>query len=120
MQALRSIAAVILGYLMFALSAVLSFRISGQAPHAPAKAATTPTRMWASMIPNGAGGYVAALLAGRKPAAHGIAVALLLALGAAVSLVSTIGHGAIWSQVAALLVMAPGAAFGGWVRARRG
>lgn len=120
MQALRSIAAVILGYLMFALSAVLSFRISGQAPHAPAPFGIMLAHILVGVVAAFAGGYVAALLAGRKPAAHGIAVALLLALGAAVSLVSTIGHGAIWSQVAALLVMAPGAAFGGWVRARRG
>ena len=65
------------------------------------------------------GGYLAATLAGRKPAAHGFAVAVILALGAAASLASTIGHGAIWSQVAALVLMAPSAALGGLVRARR-
>jgi hypothetical protein len=31
--------------------------------------------------------------------AHGMAMAALLALGAGVSLASTLGHGAIWSRV---------------------
>jgi hypothetical protein len=65
------------------------------------------------------GGYVAARLAGRRPLAHGVAVALVLALGASVSLLKTLGHGAIWSQVAALSLMAPSAFFGGFARARQ-
>jgi hypothetical protein len=65
------------------------------------------------------GGHVAAWLAGRRPLAHGIAVALVLALGATVSLVSTLGHSAIWTQLSALLLMAPSAVLGGWVRARQ-
>ena len=47
------------------------------------------------------------------------AVAVILAIGAAVSLVSTIGHGAIWSQVAELVLMAPSATLGGWTNAKR-
>ncbi len=65
------------------------------------------------------GGYVAARLALRRPLAHGAAVAAVLALGAAVSLISTLGNGAIWSQVAALVFMAPCAVLGGWLRARQ-
>jgi hypothetical protein len=47
-----------------------------------------------------------------------MAVATLLAIGAGVSLAATVGHGAIWSQLAALVLMAPAAALGG--QARRG
>jgi hypothetical protein len=65
------------------------------------------------------GGYVAAWLARRRPLAHGGAVAIVLALGAAISLLSTIGKGAIWSQVAALALMAPCAILGGWLRLRQ-
>ena len=65
------------------------------------------------------GGYLAARLAGRNPAGHGIAVAAILALGAAISLASAVGHGAIWSQVAALVLMTPSAAIGGLVRKKR-
>ena len=119
MKTFRSIAAVVLGYLVFAVSAFLFFQLSGQ----PAHAAAPPTIMAASslvgIVAAFAGGFGAALIAGYRPFAHGIAVAVVLAVGALVSLVSTWGHGAIWSQVAALVLMAPAAAFGGWARARR-
>ena len=46
-------------------------------------------------------------------------LAVVLAAGATASLASTIGHGAIWSQVAALVLMAPAAALGGWACARQ-
>jgi hypothetical protein len=64
------------------------------------------------------GGYVAAWLARRRPLAHGFAVAAVLALGAAISLVSTFSTGSTWSQIAALTLMAPCAAIGGWLRAK--
>jgi hypothetical protein len=46
-------------------------------------------------------------------------VGALLATGAGVSLASTLGRGAVWSQVAALALMAPAAVVGGWLRSRR-
>jgi peptidoglycan/LPS O-acetylase OafA/YrhL len=65
------------------------------------------------------GGFVAAWLARRRPLAHGVAVAGVLALGAGISLLSTRGKGAVWSQVAALVLMAPCAVLGGWLRLRQ-
>lgn len=118
MAALRSIASVILGYLVFALSAGAFFQLSGQPPHADAPLAIMLASFVVGVVAAFAGGYLAARLAGRKPAAHGVAVAVVLAIGATVSLVSTIGNGAIWSQIAALALMAPSAALGGQVRAR--
>ena len=120
MQALRSIGSVFLGYLVFALSAFAFFQMSGQAPHAPAPLPVMLGSTLVGVVFALIGGYLAAALAGRRPAAHGYAVAVILALGAVVSLASTIGHGAIWSQLAALVFMAPSAAAGGWIRARRG
>lgn len=119
MRWLRSVAAVIVGYLVFAGSAVAFFRLADQPPHAEAPPAVMVASILVGMLAAFAGGWVAAGLAGRKPQAHGVAVAGVLATGAVVSLVSTLGHGAIWSQVAALLLMAPMAALGGWARARR-
>jgi hypothetical protein len=111
----RSIGAVIAGYLLFAVSAFLFFRLSGQAPHAAAAPAVMAGSIGVGVVAAFAGGFAAARLAGRKPLAHGLAVAAVIALGASVSLAGTIGHGAIWSQVAALLLMAPAAAIGGWM-----
>jgi len=117
---LRSVIAVLVGYIVFAASAYAVFRLSGQAAHAEASAPFMLVSIASGIVFALAGGYVAAWIAGRHPRVHGMAVAALLALGAAVSLVSTLGRGSIWSQVAALTLMAPSAALGGWLRARVG
>lgn len=119
MQTLRSIGSVVLGYLLFALSALLFFQLSGQRPHAAASPSIMAASVLVGVIAAFAGGFLAARLAGRKPVVHGAAVAAILAVGAIVSLVSTLGHGAIWSQVAALALMAPSAVLGAWTCARR-
>ena len=115
----RSIVSVIIGYLIFALTAFGLFQISGRPPHQAA-----PLWFMLGTVIYGCvfaliGGYVAAWLCKRRPLAHGIAVAIVLALGAGVSLLSTLGKGAVWSQVAALALMAPSAALGGWLRAKK-
>ena len=115
---LRSVVAVLLGYIVFAVSAYAVFRLSGHAAHAVASVPFMLVSIASGVVFAIAGGYIAAWLAGRRPLAHAVAMAALLAVGATVSLVSTLGHGAIWSQVAALTLMAPGAVLGGWIRAR--
>ena len=119
MSIARSILAVVAGYVIFAVSAFAFFRLSGQLPHQTAPLPKMLSSVAVGVVFALLGGYVAAWIARRRPLAHGVAVAILLALGATVSLVSTLGHGAIWSQIAALVLMAPSAALGGWVRARR-
>jgi len=116
----RSLLAVIVGYLIFALAAFAFFQISGQPPHQTAPMPVMLGSIAVGMAFALIGGYVAAFLAGRRPLAHGIAVAAVLALGAAISLFGTLGKGAIWSQAAALALMAPCAVLGGWLRARQG
>lgn len=72
------------------------------------------------MVFAGIGGFVASAIAGRRPIAHALATALLLALGATASLVQTLDQrGAVWSQVAALALIAPCAIVGGWLSSRR-
>ena len=112
----NSILGVVVGYVIFATSGVALFQLSGQDPHGDA---SVPFMVGAVVY--GAafallGGYVSGWIASRRPFTHGLVVAGILALGAAVSLVSTLGKGYIWSQAAALLLMAPAAAFGGWLR----
>ena len=115
---LRSVAAVLVGYGVFATSAFAVFRLSGHAPHAPASVPFMLLTIASGVAFAAIGGYVAGWLAGRRPLAHAVAMAALLAAGAAASLAATLGPGAVWSQVAALTLMAPSAVLGGWFRAR--
>jgi hypothetical protein len=116
--ALRSVAAVLAGYVFFAVCSFAVFRLSGHDPHAPATAAFMLMAVASGIAFAVAGGVLAALLAGRRPLAHAVGVAVVLAAGAVASLATTLGHGAVWSQTAALVLMAPAAALGGWLRAR--
>jgi len=114
---LRSIAAVAAGYFVFAASAVLLFQLSGQAPHAEASLAfKIAAALWGAVFAL-VGGWLAAHVSVRRPATHAAAVAAVIALGALVSLTARPSDAA-WSQVSALLVMAPCAWAGGALAAR--
>ena len=119
MGMVRSIVAVIVGYMIFALGTFAFFRLSGQPPHAPAPVSVMLESSVCGMAFALLGGYVAGWLAGRRPFAHACAMAIVLLIGAAVSLFATLGKGAVWSQLAALILMAPCALLGGWLRARQ-
>ncbi len=110
--------AVIVGYAVFAVSAGALFHLAGQDPHGEA---SVPFMVGATVYGVAfafVGGYVGGWIASRRPLAHGVAVAGVLALGASVSLFATLGKGHVWSQIAALTAMAPAAACGGWLRNR--
>ncbi len=115
---LKSILAVVVGYAIFAGSGFALFQLTGQPPHGEA----SPVFMLGAIAYGVAfallGGYISGWIAGRRPFVHGAVVAAVLALGATVSLVATLGKGAIWSQVSAIALMAPAAATGGWLRGR--
>jgi hypothetical protein len=113
---MKSVAGVVAGYLLFAVSGGLLFWASGRDPHREQSIGFVVFSVVYGMVFAGAGGYVAGAIAGRKPRLHGGAVALVLALGAAVSLLAQPGAGSRWSQVAALVLMAPAALAGDIVR----
>jgi hypothetical protein len=115
----RSVAAVLLGYVVFGASTYAFFRVSGQPAHAVASPSFMAASIAVGIVCALAGGYVAGVIAGRRPFAHALAMAVLIAIGATVSLISTLGEGSIWSQLSALALMAPCAALGGWLRARQ-
>ena len=109
MSVLRSVAAVMLGYAVFAVSAVLLFNAAGRDPHAPQNLGFELFAVVYGIIFAGLGGLLAARIARRKGALHGAFVAFVIALGALLSLVATPGGGSRWSQWAALAFMAPSA-----------
>jgi putative membrane protein (TIGR04086 family) len=116
---LKSVAGVVVGYLLFAVSAVVLFMATGRDPHREQDLSFVVFSVVYGMAFAGAGGYVAGAIAGRNPRVHGGAVALIVALGAAVSFLAQPGAGSRWSQVTALVLMAPAALGGGIVRSRR-
>ena len=115
---LRSIGSVAAGYFMYAASAVLHFQMSGRDPHAEAPLTfKVATVIWGAVFALVAG-WLAARIAGRRPATHAAALAGVIALGAIVSMVTSLGD-ARWSQIAAAVVMAPSAWLGGRISAAR-
>jgi RsiW-degrading membrane proteinase PrsW (M82 family) len=116
---LRSIAAVVAGYVVFGASAAILFSLTGRDPHAPAPMAFLIWTTIYGMVFAAAGGCAAAAIAPRKPRVHAAIVGALIALGAVVSLVAAPSD-ARWSQLAALFLMAPAAAAGGMLRRRHG
>ena len=75
----RSVLAVIAGYLVFAVSAILLFRLSGHDPHAPAEIGFVLVTIVYGMLFATLAGFLAALLGKRFEMEHALAVASLIA-----------------------------------------
>lgn len=96
---LRTVGAIVLGYVIFATSAVLLFHLAKVDPHSPSSAG-----FMAVAIGYGLGfallaGFIAGRVGGRGDLLCGIALAAVVALGALISMVSRPGAGAVWTQV---------------------
>jgi hypothetical protein len=113
----RSILAIVVGYLVFAVPAFLLFRLTGHDPHAPATAVFVLLTIVFGVIVAFGAGYVAALIGRRSPIWHSAAVGIVLAGIALLSMALQWGRGGLWTQAAAVLVMAPSASLGGFLRA---
>jgi hypothetical protein len=116
---LRSLGAVIAGYLVFGVSAALLFAISGrpaeQWPGWPfAVFATVYGAVFAALA-----GALAGALAPRAPFRHAGAVSILLVTAAVVSWLAQGGAISPWSQLATIFAFAPAALAGASVRGRR-
>ncbi len=118
MNIVRSIAAVIGGYMVFALSAVILFHATGRDPHAEQDPMFVALATVYGIGFAALGGFLGGLIAGRRPLTHATCVTILIALGAAISLLSRPGAGAIWSQLSAIVFMAPAALVGGTIKWR--
>ncbi len=120
MRLARRVVGIIVGYAIFAVSAVLWFRLSGHDPHAAQPAGFIVSSIMYGMVFAAIGGYVSAAIGGGSARAQGAVLALLIALGATVSLLAVTERGSAWSMLGALFLMAPSAAVGGSLREVRG
>jgi hypothetical protein len=118
---LRSVAAVLMGYLLFAVSAFALFRLSGHDPHAPAAASFMALSVLFGLVFSVLGGYVAALVggAGKYEIEHSFAVATLIAAIGAASFIAESRAESGWTQLSAILIVAPAAILGGYLRRRQ-
>jgi hypothetical protein len=119
MSIARSVAAVLVGYLVFAVPAEIFFRFSGRDPHAPAGSAFMVLSVLYGMFFAALGGFLATWISKRWKFEHAFAVSCLIAVIGALSALATIGQGSLWTQIAAVLVIAPMAMVGGYVKIRQ-
>jgi hypothetical protein len=90
----RSVVAVVIGYAVFAASAVLLFHTTGRDPHAPQNAGFVLFAVVYGMLFAGLGGLLAVHLAPTKGTLPAVFVSGMIALGATVPLVTAPGAGA--------------------------
>ena len=116
---MRTLLAVVAGYLIFAGSAVLLFHLTAIDPHSPAALGFKAFTMAYGLAFAFLGGFVAGRIARRTDLVCGVALALVIALGATISMIARPGAGALWTQTAALLLCAPASFAGDWIRRKR-
>lgn len=115
-MAWRTILGVVLGDIIFAGSSALLFFAARVDPHAPAEARFMILSTLSGILFALAGGFVAGWIGRRTDVICGLILAVIIAGGAIASMIGRPGAGAIWSQAAALLLMAPAALAGDRLR----
>ena len=113
---LRTIAGIILGYLIFAVPSFLLFRLTHTDPHAPASLNFEVTAVILGIVFALLAGYLGTAVARQRTMWVALTIAAILAAGAISSMVAT---GVNWSPIVALVCMAPAAVGGGWLRIRQ-
>ena len=115
---LKVLFGVVLGDVIFAGGSALLFYASRIDPHAPAEMRVMAVTSLVGIMLALAGGYLAGWIGSRADLVGGVLLAVIIAAGAGVSLISRPGQGAVWPPVAALVLMSPAAMVGDWLRLR--
>lgn len=114
---MRMLGGILAGDILFALLTAAMFKLMGRDPHDPADTQFIAATAALGVLFAIAGGYLAATIAGKSPVFAGLGVAILIASGALVSM-ALARPSSIWSQIAAIVLLAPAAILGGFVRGR--
>lgn len=116
MKTVRNILGVIVGYFIFAIGAVMMFRLSGIDPHADVGLATKALVIGGGAVFAFAGGFVSKLIASTRTLIANIVLSLIMAAFAAVSFFMSAGEH--YTQIAAIFLFAPLSLLGGFLRRR--
>jgi hypothetical protein len=114
---MKSVIGVVVGYVIFAVSAAMLFQMSGVNPHGVVSSRFMLLSIVYGMLFAATGGWVAAKIA-TDPWKAVTALTIVIAIGAIVSLLTSSGTDARWSQWSAVLLMAPSALVGGRLASR--
>lgn len=117
---LRHVVAVIVAYGLFAVLSIALFAFSGRDPHAAQDTTFMAFSIVYGVLAATLCGYLAGLIGGGNPLPHARTLGLGIAAVAVVSLLARPGSGALWTQVASLVIFAPSALLGGWLRRLQG
>jgi hypothetical protein len=115
----RTMVAVVAAYFIFAVLSIALFAVTGRDAHGVETGWFLVASTLYGIAVAAAAGFIAARIARRSDLWAPTAVAVLIAIGAVVSLVMTPRGVSHWSQWAALLLMAPAAIVGGALALRR-
>jgi hypothetical protein len=116
---MRAFLSILIGYLVFGISAVLLFQLAHVDPHQQPGVGFIIGSTVYGVVFAIAAGYTAARIAGKRELVYSGVVASIIALQALVSIFAQPGLPTYWSQIAAIVFMAPGAVLGGWLRAQQ-
>ncbi len=116
---MRSVVAVLAGYLIFVVCVMLLVHLSGHDPHGSFTATTMVAFTLCGMFFAALAGFVTTILAKRSEFEHSFAVATLIVASGATFLMSEIDKQGIGLQIAALLIIAPMAMVGADLRMRQ-
>jgi len=116
MKVFRTILAVIIGYLIFALSAVLLFTLANIEPHDETGYTTIVGVIAYGIVFSLIGGTITKLIASGTSLTANIILALLIAAIAAVS--AYMSDGSNYTQFAAIAIFAPASLIGGIITSR--
>ncbi|HUI31176.1 MAG TPA: hypothetical protein VLX91_13270 [Candidatus Acidoferrales bacterium] len=117
MKILRNIISVLLGYLVYALSAVLLYQLPHIDPHANPATRFLIFSILYGLLFSFIGGFLTQLLSKSSNLKINYVLALILAGFAAISYVMTTGNH--YSQIASILLFAPSSLIGGWYFLKR-
>lgn len=115
---IRNILGIIAGYLVFAISAVLWFNLTGHPPHEAAPLIFEVETLLYGLFFSLLAGLILQLIVTRHTLGMNYILAAVIFIGALTSLLFS--GGSHWTQWMTLVIFAPASVLGGYLRIKRG
>jgi len=115
---IRNIISIIIGYAVFAVSSVLLFQVTGQAPHQDAPLKFKIITIFYGLLFSVAAGYVVQVIASQTKLTLNYILTALMFLLAVMSMIFS-KESSHWTQLFAMFIFAPASMIGGYLKLRR-